>query len=115
MSNNQDDEYQQNLEDDLFIEAPKTRVLGNALGVGTFIIFVFFGIFMLVWLFSFSCAPVVKSLSRAIAFLILLITLLVIVLAPREERYTSTRLEPNVSIFFFFRDHNRFYFLFIYL
>lgn len=72
-----------------------TLVMG-VMGVGTFVIGFLFVAVGVIWFLSYSCAPVVKSVWRGVSFTILLIAALILVYAPRTNRYENTSLEPAV-------------------
>jgi hypothetical protein len=83
-------------DDSLNIEQSHTLVLG-VMGVGTFLLVFFLVLLSLVWFLSYSCAPTIKSVWRAVSTSMFLITFLVLLYAPRNNRYENNNLEPPVS------------------
>lgn len=86
-------------DDEIEREQDHTLVMG-VMGVGTFVLgFLFFTV-AVIWFLSYSCAPLAKSLWRGISTTLLIIVALIIVYAPRTNRYVNSSLEPAVSISF---------------
>ena len=73
-----------------------TLVLGE-MGVGTFVLGFLFLAVVLIWFLSYSCAPIVKSVWRGVSTLLLFIVAVILVYAPRTNKFENTSLEPAVS------------------
>jgi hypothetical protein len=82
-------------DDQISQEQSHTLVMG-VMGVGTFVLGFLFLLVAVIWFLSYSCAPLPKTVWRGISTTVLLIIALIIVYAPRTNRYENTSLEPNV-------------------
>jgi hypothetical protein len=82
-------------DDQISQEQSHTLVMG-VMGVGTFVLGFLFLLVAVIWFLSYSCAPLPKTVWRGISTTVLLIIALIIVYAPRTNRYENTSLEPDV-------------------
>jgi hypothetical protein len=83
-------------DDDLsVVQNPHQLVLGT-MGIGTFLIFFFSVILAAVWYFSVACRIVEKTIARGVSLLLFTITMLVIVFAEREPKFSHSGYQNNV-------------------
>ena len=83
-------------DDDIsIVQNPHQLVLGT-MGIGTFLIFFFSVVLAIVWYFSVACQVIEKSIARGVSLLLFTITMLVIVFAEREPKFSQSGYENNV-------------------
>ena len=85
------------LTDDEILEEQDHTLIMGVLGVGTFVLGFLFLLVSLIWFLSYSCAPAIKSVWRAVSTAIFFIVALIMVYAPRTNRFENSSLEPDVS------------------
>ena len=79
--------------------ANPNSLLFNLMGIGTFLVFFFLVVAVVVWFLSASCTPLEKILARGIFIFVFMVTSLVLVYAPRTQATYSYGYEKTVSVF----------------
>lgn len=77
-----------------------TLVFG-VMGVGTFLIFFFAILILLIWIFSIPCATTDKVISRIVSVVLFVIVVLILIFAPQQSQYATSVYEVQVSVLLF--------------
>lgn len=78
-------------------ETNSSTLVFGIMGVGTFLLFLFFLVVVGVCIFSTPCAPTSKVIARGVSVVLFIVVFLVLIFADHQSQFAPTGFEQQVN------------------